>query len=471
MDTNQQNPQEIPTSDIFQSNTQGILQTNIENNQQIQQGVPLQAGINTNYAFDNADQVNASFGNANQANASFGNSNQANVPLGNYDQASGPVPAPSLQQNSSKKKIIIPLIILAIVAAVAIGTYFMFFTPEKRIARNLSLGNQYLKEQKYDDAIVAYNAVINIDKKQIKAYEGLLTANKELKAYDKAIDSMETAITVIGQDEIPQEDITDLVDVYKLGADEAESNDDVETAEKYWTRVAELAPDDADAAAKNQYYEVYNDLHSEEYMTSLDNIVKGAKAEDWDTVYGEMASESFQSLLQKISDYGITDKFIVDTADGKIGIYEGGFIYVGDFNGDIREGNGVWLNYDSDGDYRYYAKGPWSNDLPNGQFDEMYYRTTPLEGYALRVEYAGNITNGLWDGTMVCTWTDNDGSVSVYNVPISNGELQDYEIGENGGYSYKAVDSGEYDYSRLTIGSISGNGIAGVSQTDDIDSE
>lgn len=47
---------------------------------------------------------------------------------------------------------------------------------EERIAEQLELGNRYLEEMDYEQAIMAFNKVIEIDAKQAQAYTGLLKA-------------------------------------------------------------------------------------------------------------------------------------------------------------------------------------------------------------------------------------------------------------------------------------------------------
>ena len=82
--------------------------------------------------------------------------------------------------NSSKKKnnkgIMIGIIIAVVIAlAVAIGLG-IYNSPENRMSRQLDLGQKYLEEQNYEQAVVAFNEVIEIDDRCLEAYLGGMEA-------------------------------------------------------------------------------------------------------------------------------------------------------------------------------------------------------------------------------------------------------------------------------------------------------
>ena len=61
------------------------------------------------------------------------------------------------------------LIIIIIAVAIGIGIYN---TPTNRINRHLDLGQKYLEEQDYEQALVEFDKAIAIDPKNIDAYIG-----------------------------------------------------------------------------------------------------------------------------------------------------------------------------------------------------------------------------------------------------------------------------------------------------------
>ena len=72
-------------------------------------------------------------------------------------------------KNGKKRGKLIGLLAAAailIAAAVGIGIYNV---PENRVSRYLNLGNRYLEEQNYEQAIIAFEKVITIDERCIEA--------------------------------------------------------------------------------------------------------------------------------------------------------------------------------------------------------------------------------------------------------------------------------------------------------------
>ena len=104
-------------------------------------------------------------------------------------------------KNKINKKLLIGAAVFIAVALVAI---FVVFAPKtadaKKIQEQLSLGEKYLSELEYEQAIAAYLAVIKIDPKNVDAYLGLADVYMALGEYDKAIDVLEDALEYISRD-------------------------------------------------------------------------------------------------------------------------------------------------------------------------------------------------------------------------------------------------------------------------------
>ena len=120
------------------------------------------------------------------------------------------------------------------------------------------------------------------------------------------------------------------------------------------------------------------------------------------------------------------DRLIVQTEHGRIGLYHANgdgsvfvgdyFIYHGDYAGDRREGNGVWMEADVLGsvpEYYHIAAGEWKNDLPNGTF-EIRSATSDGGEFVRTASYK----DGLCDGESIFVFTDQNGdeqeSITVY---------------------------------------------------------
>ena len=94
---------------------------------------------------------------------------------------------------------------------------------EKTAQKQLTLGEKYLSELEYKKAIVAFNKVIEIEPRNIKAYLGLSEAYNGLNQPDEVIRVLEDAVKVIVNTiayngEIPdnsEEIYLKLVDIYE----------------------------------------------------------------------------------------------------------------------------------------------------------------------------------------------------------------------------------------------------------------
>lgn len=90
-------------------------------------------------------------------------------------------------QVKKRKKL---FIIFGIFAGVCILTALIFFIlgqmKASEINKSLDLGEKYLEECKYEEAILAFDDVIAIDQKQVSAYEGKAEVYVATKKYDEA---------------------------------------------------------------------------------------------------------------------------------------------------------------------------------------------------------------------------------------------------------------------------------------------
>ena len=64
-------------------------------------------------------------------------------------------------------------------------------SPEEVIRKQLELGHRYLEEMKYEEAVIAFNKVIEIDPKVMEAYVGVLDARIGLGDVDEAVGILE----------------------------------------------------------------------------------------------------------------------------------------------------------------------------------------------------------------------------------------------------------------------------------------
>ena len=72
---------------------------------------------------------------------------------------------------------------------------------KKQIAEQLELGNKYLTEANYEQAIVAFNKVIELDPKQVIAYEKLADSYLGLDKKEEAVDILCQGVSTVTEAE------------------------------------------------------------------------------------------------------------------------------------------------------------------------------------------------------------------------------------------------------------------------------
>ena len=132
----------------------------------------------------------------------------------------------------SKLKIIIPIGIALI--AIALAFVFIRFAPTKTtdIGTMISTAQQYLTEQKYEQAIAEFQKIIEIDPKNADAYIGLAKAYIGIGDTDKAIEVLED-----GYEQTNDDRILEMLEELKSGEETAETT--VTTVETTETETSE----------------------------------------------------------------------------------------------------------------------------------------------------------------------------------------------------------------------------------------
>lgn len=113
---------------------------------------------------------------------------------------------------------IIAAIAAVVLIAAGVGTYFLFFTPEKRLERQLAAGQEALDGQEYDAAIEAYDKALEIDGENLTAIKGILNAykgNDDTAGLQSAFEEYRQVIMSMEQ-EAWEQNVNVLVDIYMM---------------------------------------------------------------------------------------------------------------------------------------------------------------------------------------------------------------------------------------------------------------
>ena len=161
------------------------------------------------------------------------------------------------------------------------------------------------------------------------------------------------------------------------------------------------------------------------FQTLADKLMPLIKAGDRNAVFETIRNElvSGTGSARKLSASAADAQYYfpllssLDEAGKRMGIYYAGghyIFYYGDYNGEKREGNGIWIcadNMKTSTSYRdYWAEGPWSNDLPNGTFSIYMLSKYASADSEQLIDATAETKDGLYHGKVTYSY---DGSVPV----------------------------------------------------------
>ena len=290
-------------------------------------------------------------------------------------------------------------------------------SPEEMISEQLSLGNKYLAEGNYEEAIVAFEKVIELDPKAMEAYTGIVNIYAKENNPAKARQWIELGYQQMEQDTEGNENFIN-VSIDTLLKETEETN--LEMISNLLELSSETNRDTI--LEKIQEYTGYKILNEQsEFMNELQDLYQ---AENYDEIihYIDENPEGF-NLKDSSNDtifYGEAETFIPDGFG--IGIFNGNkgnsLMYIGEWKDGKRQGKGIDYFVDSIGQSGYYV-GEWENDIPNG---EAKKRIITSDGRV--TEYVGQAVNGYAEGTYQKLFINSEGNISGYEFQCKAGVPQ-----------------------------------------------
>ena len=296
-------------------------------------------------------------------------------------------------------------------------------TAEQQIAEQMDLGERYLEEMKYEEAVVAFQKVIELDDRNVEAYLGLSQAYEALGDTEQALAVLETGYEKT-QDPRVQERLDQLKEMMGIdgsggnpgfgaggGSDgqegpgsesgahgEPDSGDMQESEEETdsGSSAADVGQSGGGAGVSPENREFLMDL-----VEDLEDLIneEGDDSEDGEDVYDRLKDR--ESQLRPDMDGENPVIVMVDDEKG-VGVYRVGvatlMIYYGDYVDGRRHGRGVWMGNWSSAKYR--AVGQWADDAPNGEQEETVIMD--VETQVLK----GQVTDGSWQGPVRLTIKD-----------------------------------------------------------------
>ena len=302
-------------------------------------------------------------------------------------------------------------ITVAIVLAIFVASMLVSCAQAERplsAAELLNLGERYLLELNFEQALVQFSRLIEIEPMNPRGYTGAAEAYIGLGRADDAV-----AVLRLGYERTGDSSIQQMLDAISLAEviDEAATEPEIDYEEQVGLTDEQLERFLTEAIP---------------LLNELANLVFAGNDE---AIFGMIESGELRQIFSTFPDEVFP--LFADINHGRIGIYQGDgrwrsgyFVYIGEYFDDSREGFGTWLLLSN---APSISEGEWRNDMPNGHFNvrsRMFYNETGTIHTS-----SGNIVDGLWHGESTGSHPLQE-NIFVYSYNM--GLVTVLEVGENG---------------------------------------
>ena len=256
------------------------------------------------------------------------------------------------------------------------------------------LGEKYLTEANYEEAIVAFTKAIELEPREIGAYEKLAGAYTAQGNTEQALKTLNKAVSV-----------------YE-GLSKEEHTEEQKAA---YERIQ--------AAANTLSVKMTLEAEYRDLLKQLKEKMTGDVENFGNSDFGSklLLGEEFNSLTENL-----TEPLMWQQEDGTwIAVYPGGYVYVGEMEDGKRSGNGAWYLEEAGwGLSVYLFEGIWKDDYPNGAGTAREYLS--CNGGTV-VMQQGEYAEGLENGAMTISLAG-PGGTDVYQYTAKNGTLDQVEM-------------------------------------------
>ena len=208
-----------------------------------------------------------------------------------------------------KQIIFFSAIIIVCMVGMIIGLYQ---SPQKRMARLLDLGQEYLEDGKYEQAFAVFDEVLDIEAKNKQAYQG-----------------MEDTATKWGYLLVEDGEYDDAIAVVKKGYQRTKSKR-LKNLKKKFKREEKVVK------------------MREEMLLFCEDLVAYYATDDYESISDMLNTEEYENVNNGLWDLDMEENgnIIIDVDDCRVGFYRiRGYthmIFCGDYAGDERSERGIW---------------------------------------------------------------------------------------------------------------------------------
>ena len=285
---------------------------------------------------------------------------------------------------------------------------------EQQIAEQLELGQKYLADANYEEAVVIFEKVIDLDSKRFEAYSGIIEAYIKDGNDDKAYQWIANGLQQAENKEESQDYVNAWIDML---CDDMEDEKNFDMISRLYGSLSEERQELV--LTKIQDYTGFEIINNQSDL--IGELVDLYQMEDYDGIISCINENINDLTINNKSDdivfYSKEDS-IIPNGFG-VGVYFGNkgmsLLYIGDWKDGKRHGTGTDYFIGSSGQNGYII-GEWENDIPNGKAKKHI-----LYSDGRITEYVGQAVNGYAEGTFQMLNANTEGNISGYEFQCKEG--------------------------------------------------
>ena len=300
------------------------------------------------------------------------------------------------------------------------------------------LGQQYLLEENYEQAIVAFTEAIEIEPMEIQAYTGLIQAYWKSGDPDNADSIIQSGIAILtGEGSLPSEDTQ--IEFLLTAKEFYEENGDREKLIQVLEFLAELDQDNEEYQRLLEETAVIQSF-MENHQGLLQELAQFCQNGDDEAVWELMLSDEFRTAISSYNEDTGRVVYPLD-AGNALALVEYGRVYYGGIEQGLRSGNGVLYtahetSHTSDGEVYHgycYLKftGTWPQDLAEGQ-GTLQINNNYEGGLSQQQECSGEYIAGKENGARTFVYTNEEGLTRTFYYTAENGQAVTVDVSEYG---------------------------------------
>lgn len=335
------------------------------------------------------------------------------------------------------------VISVVLVGAILFGVYYgvSYYSDANKMAEKLNIANSYMDQGDYISAIASYDAALEYDPENQMIRDTIAHAYISLAemygASDEAIDAYQNALLYNIENK----------NAYWGVANIFEGRGEEENMISALTTGYENTGDENMKAKVDGIYAERERIKAEEEALRMEEEEKAAieearaeilskvftafEAGDLDDVKELLRTEEIKSFTDEIVSEDVSYYYGSKDADGNrqgkgIAMYINGYFYYGDFENNVRSGEGTWMRAvyaDSSAIGSFIFKGQWADDKPNGSGEATsnFYKDKISANEMVKQIIKGEYKDGLENGSMNLSGATKGGASVNYTYKSEDG--------------------------------------------------